>query len=144
LYFNAAILGGYTPKLELERRLIYNYALLGDTTGAFKVFRHLLSGSEASAEDYLVALYMAEQSNEISKARLWSLRAIERFPNDASLLAFASISERRSGDPAVADSMLEQALAADMNNTLALLEKAKSLRVAGRYSEAQILIETLL
>jgi Tfp pilus assembly protein PilF len=87
---------------------------------------------------------MAEQSNEFSKARLWSLRAVEKFPNDASLLAFASISERRSGDPLVADSMLEQALSVDTNNSLALLEKAKSLRVIGRYSEAQILIETLL
>jgi Tfp pilus assembly protein PilF len=118
--------------------------LLGDTNGAFKVFRHLLSSSEANPEDYLVALYMAEQSNEISKSRLWSLRAIEKFPTDSSLLAFASISERRSGDSTIADTMLEQALSLDMNNPLALLEKAKILRNTGRYSEAQILIETLL
>lgn len=28
LYFNSAVLNGYTPKTELERRLVYNYVLL--------------------------------------------------------------------------------------------------------------------
>ncbi len=28
LYFNSAVLNGYSPKTELERRLVYNYALL--------------------------------------------------------------------------------------------------------------------
>jgi tetratricopeptide (TPR) repeat protein len=144
LYFNAAILGGYTPKLELERRLIYNYALLGDTLGAFKVFRHLLSSPDATPEDYLVAIYLAEQSGEVSKARLWSLRAIEQFPQDPTLLTFASISERRSGEIIRANELLEQSLSIEANNPLALLEKARYLRMAGQYSEAQILIETLL
>ena len=87
---------------------------------------------------------MTEQSGETSKARLWSQRAIEKYPADSSLLAFASISERRSGETIIADALLEQALSYDKNNPLALLEKSKTLRASGNYSEAQVLMEALL
>lgn len=72
LYFNSAVLNGYTPKTELERRLVYNYVLLGDTVGAFKIFRFLLDESDALAEDYHIALFTAEQAEEFSKVSLWS------------------------------------------------------------------------
>jgi len=72
LYFNSAVLNGYTPKTELERRLVYNYVLLGDTTGAFKIFRFLLDEEDVLAEDYQIALFIAEQAREYSKVALWS------------------------------------------------------------------------
>ena len=41
LYLNNAIIAGYTPKTTLERRLAYNYSLLGDTVGMMKVLNYL-------------------------------------------------------------------------------------------------------
>ena len=72
LFFNNAVLNGYSPKEELERRLIYNYVLLGDYKGAFKVFRYLLESPKVTAEDFQVALFMASSNNERSKEVLWS------------------------------------------------------------------------
>ena len=72
LYFNAAVLNGYQPKTELERRLIYNYTLLGDNRDAYKIFRYLLEESDVSSEDFEIAIFMAIEGGEPSKASIWS------------------------------------------------------------------------
>lgn len=59
LYINNAILAGYTPKTDLERRLIYNYSMLGDTAGAMKVFGYLLQEVDLSEDDFAVAISFA-------------------------------------------------------------------------------------
>ena len=72
LYFNTAVLNGYAPKTELERRMIYNYFMLDDHKGMFKVFRYLLDESDVSVDDYTIAIYTAIDKHELSKASLWS------------------------------------------------------------------------
>lgn len=59
LYINNAILAGYTPKTDLERRLIFNYSLLGDTAGALKVFGYLLQETDLSEDDFAVGISFA-------------------------------------------------------------------------------------
>jgi tetratricopeptide (TPR) repeat protein len=122
LYFNNAVLNGYSPKTELERRLIYNYILLGDTKGAFKIFRYLLDESDVTAEDFEIALFLANQSEEYSKAHLWAQKWRSKFPESANILAFAGGALRRSGDQDEAEGLLRQAILLDGRNAIASLE----------------------
>jgi hypothetical protein len=59
LYFNNAILAGYTPKTNLERKLAYNYALLSDPVGMIKVLSYLLQESDVTEDDFGVAISLA-------------------------------------------------------------------------------------
>lgn len=59
LYLNNAILAGYAPKTDLERRLAYNYSLLGDTVGMMKVLGYLVQEHDASEDDFAVAISLA-------------------------------------------------------------------------------------
>jgi hypothetical protein len=71
LYFNTAVLNGYQPKTELERRMIYNYFVLDDHKSMFKVFRYLLDESDVNIDDYIIAIYTAIDKHELAKASLW-------------------------------------------------------------------------
>jgi tetratricopeptide (TPR) repeat protein len=71
LYFNTAVLNGYEPKTELERRMIYNYFVLDDHKSMFKVFRYLLDEPDVNMDDYIIAIYTAIEKRELSKASLW-------------------------------------------------------------------------
>lgn len=59
LYLNNAILAGYPHKVNLERQLAYNYSLLGDMVGMMKVLNYLLQESDATEDDYAVAISAA-------------------------------------------------------------------------------------
>ena len=144
LYFNAAVLGGYTPKVELERRLIYNYVLLGDSVWAFKVFNHLLASPEAQPEDFQIALYMSDQSKELIQFKTWSMQALTMFPNDATIRVFVSKSFAYSGDITDSEVALEWALALDPTNALGLIEQAKKYIAKGEYQSARESIDKLL
>lgn len=137
LYFNAAVLNGYTPKTELERRLIYNYSLLGDTRGAFKIFRYLLDEADVTSEDYEIAIFMAIEGGEPSKALLWSQKGISKFPEDDRLLAFAGGLKRETGDLEEAEALLRKALRIDGRNPIASLELGRLFIAKNDYTLAQ-------
>ena len=125
LYFNSAVLNGYTPKTELERRLIYNYVLLGDTTGAFKIFRFLLDENDVLPEDYHIALFISEQAQEYSKVSIWSKKGLLKFPEDAVLYAYAGVSLMRSLDLDEAEMSLRQAYKIDPKQPITTLNLGK-------------------
>lgn len=85
MYFNVAVVNGFEPKGDIERRLAYNYFLLKDTNGMNKVFRYILDGKDVTEEDFEIAIYSAIEGGEISKASNWSDKATKRFPKSAWL-----------------------------------------------------------
>jgi hypothetical protein len=85
MYFNTAVLNGYMPKTELERRLIYNYYTLGDIKSMFKIFRYLLKESDVKEDDFIIAVHTALQENDVSKGFLWANAGIEKF-GDSDML----------------------------------------------------------
>lgn len=141
LYFNSAVLNGYTPKTELERRLVYNYALLGDTPWAFKIFRFLLDENDVLPDDFHIALFMAEQAGEYSKVSLWSRKWLQKFPEDALVNAFAGVASRRKEDIQEAESYLLKAKNLDSKNPLVSLELARLYYQLQKYTEAREHIE---
>ncbi len=59
LYLNNAITAGYKNKSEIERRLAYNYAALGDHVGMLKVLAYLIQETDVTIDDYSVAISLA-------------------------------------------------------------------------------------
>ena len=80
LYLNNAVTAGYPNKTELERRLAYNYAAMGDHASMLKVLSYLLQESDVTEDDYAVAISLALRQWENIRAYAWSYSAIARFP----------------------------------------------------------------
>jgi tetratricopeptide (TPR) repeat protein len=74
LYLNNAIMAGYLPKTNLERRLAYNYSLLGDVVGMMKVLSYLLESEEATEDDFAVGISAAINEGEYDRAVRWAKR----------------------------------------------------------------------
>lgn len=74
LYLNNAILAGYQPKIDLERRLVYNYSLLGDHAGAMKVLNYLLQDDAITPDDFAVGISFALEQGENEKAESWAIQ----------------------------------------------------------------------
>ncbi|MDD2891795.1 MAG: tetratricopeptide repeat protein [Candidatus Gracilibacteria bacterium] len=87
MYFNAAVLNGYMPKTELERRLVYNYYMLDDKKGMLKVFRYLLKEEDVNENDFIIAVHMTTDANEWSKGFLWANEGLEKFKDSDMLYA---------------------------------------------------------
>ncbi len=79
LYLNNAIISGYQPKIDLERRLVYNYSLLGDTAWAMKVFAYLLQDEAITPDDFAVGISFALEQGENEKAESWAIQWLRKF-----------------------------------------------------------------
>lgn len=121
LYFNNAVMNGYRPKTELERRLVYNYYLMDDKKGTFKIFRYLLEEEDATNEDFEIAVFTAIEEKEYGKAYLWAEKGMAKFPENDRLVAMRGwVSEiRGEDDKAVKD--FAKALDMNRRNPIALL-----------------------
>jgi len=122
LYFNAAVINGYRPKTELERRLVYNYYLLGDKRSTFKIFRYLLEEADVTEEDFEIAIFTAIEEKEYGKATLWANTGIEKWPENDALIAMRGWAAllRDEEEWAIRDFTL--ALEKNRKNPIALLE----------------------
>lgn len=137
LYFNNAVINGYRPKTELERRLVYNYYLLGDKRGTFKIFRYLLDEADATKEDFEIAVFTAIEEREYGKAFLWAEKGMEKFPDDDRLVAMRGwVSQIRDEDEkAVKD--FTKALEMNRRNPIALLRFGILYKEKGDFQTAK-------
>lgn len=121
LYFNNAVMNGYRPKTELERRLVYNYYLLGDRKGTFKIFRYLLDEEDVTLEDFEIAVFTAIEEREYGKGFLWAEKGIAKFPDDDRLVAMRGWIHEIRGEEK--EALKDYAKSLDMNrrNAIALL-----------------------
>lgn len=83
MYFNSAIKNWYTPKINLERRLIYNYFMLENEKWILDVFTHLLKNEEAQIDDYTLWIYHAINQWKTLTAISWAKKWIELFPEES-------------------------------------------------------------
>lgn len=120
LYFNTAVINGYTPKTELERRLVYNYYLLGDKQSTFKIFRYLLEEPDVSEDDYVIAVQIATELRDGAKSFLWANKGIEKFPSSDMLYAERGNIYRVRNDLDYALADLNQSITLNPRNANAL------------------------
>lgn len=144
LYLNNAVTNGYPKKTEIERRLAYNYAAMQDYPSMIKVLSYLLQESDASEDDYAVAISLALQNGENVKAYAWSYSGMERFKNSEILTPLYLQSLRANGKTTEALSYIDSLGDAYKNNPLIALEKAISLYDVGKYDDAESLFLSLV
>jgi tetratricopeptide (TPR) repeat protein len=85
LYLNNAVIAGYKPKTNLERRLAYNYSLLGDIVGMMKVMGYLLAESDATVDDFAVGISTALHEEQYTRALSWAESGLARFPDSREI-----------------------------------------------------------
>ncbi len=125
LYFNNAIIAGYTPKTNLERMLAYNYFLLGDTVGMMKVLNYLLQESDATEDDYSVGISAAIDEGQFTRAESWARDGLYKYKDSHRITPLYIQSLRLQGQLDNASSLIQNTPESVMvENPNYLLEKA--------------------
>ncbi|MGE4444406.1 MAG: tetratricopeptide repeat protein [Candidatus Altimarinota bacterium] len=81
LYFNSALKNGFEPKIELQRKLAYNYYLSGDKRSMLNVFGYLVDEKGATIDDFSLGIYHAILEGRNANAITWANKGIEKFKN---------------------------------------------------------------
>jgi tetratricopeptide (TPR) repeat protein len=75
LYYNAALENWFEPKIELERKLAYNYYLLWDKRLMLNMFSYLINEENSTIDDYSLWIYNTilewRTLNAISRSEKW-------------------------------------------------------------------------
>ncbi len=145
LSLNNAILAGYTPKTDLERRLAYNYSLLGDTAGLMKVINYLLQENDVREDDYAVGISVAIVEGDLPHAKTWSLDGIKKFESSTMLTPLYIETLRLLGERDAAEMIISNADTASSlrENPNFLLQEAILLFEQGKYDDAKRKFENL-
>jgi tetratricopeptide (TPR) repeat protein len=144
LYLNNAIIAWYTPKINLERRLSYNYALLWDTVGMLKVLNYLLRSDGVSDDDFAVAVSVALDEWELPKADLWAREGMARFPESQKIAPLAIEALRLKGEYDNASAIIQNTSEKDREeNPNYLLQEAILLYDLGDLESAKDIFEEL-
>lgn len=134
LYFNNAIIAGYTPKTNLERRLAYNYSLLGDTLGMIKVLSYLLQEPDVTEDDFAVAISLALSRGENVRAFAWAQEGMRQFPYSPIVFPLYLSSLRVNGQSDQILTLIQSATGSLANLPTVRLEKGIELL---QYTETQ-------
>ncbi len=81
LYFNSALKNGFEPKIELQRKLAYNYYLSWDKRSMLNVFWYLIDEKWATIDDFSLWIYHAILEWRNANAITWANKWIEKFKN---------------------------------------------------------------
>lgn len=75
LYYNWALKNWFEPKIELQRKLIYNYYLSWDKRSMLNIFSYLLNEENSTIDDFSLWIYHAilewRTPNAISRSEKW-------------------------------------------------------------------------
>ena len=160
LYFNNAVTGGYMPKNVVERKLAYNYGILGMNDNMFQVLGHLLENPDVSELDITNALFLVLTEKQLTLAQKWVKIGMDKFPSSPDVLSLRAWYMRLAGNPDTALIILDDILQKNPNHLIALvqagiihaekwemdiakslLEKAKQIDAGGTWADT---IETYL
>lgn len=122
LYFNNAILGGYKPKNIVERKLAYNYGILGMNENMFQVLWHLVENPDATELDITNALYLALTENRLDLAERWIKTGVEKSPDSPDLLSLRAWYMRLTDNRETGLAILNTVLAKNPNQLIALVQ----------------------
>lgn len=136
LYLNNAVTAGYPHKTELERRLAYNYAALGDHASMLKVLSYLLQETDVTEDDYAVAISLALRQGENIRAYAWSYAAIIRFPGSQILTPLYISALRLNGRSHEIPSYIQTLSDELAGHPLIQLEYATSMLDEGKIDQA--------
>lgn len=122
IYFNKAVLGGYKPKIVVERKLAYNYYVLDLPKNMFQVLGYLMLEPDMTEADATNAIYLALVHGETRNASEWITIGKEKFSNSDNILGLEAWYLRTTNDSAGAQTIVDNILARNENHLIALVQ----------------------
>lgn len=138
MYYNNAIKNLYKPKIDLERRLAYNYFLLKEDKKMLSIFYSLLKEADVEMTDYSLGIYNAIMLGENTLAQIWIKKAMEKYPKEEIFYWYNWWIFREAGDLTKAREELEKWLAINSRNPMITLNMAYLLEREWKYPMALI------
>jgi len=105
----------------VERKLAYNYYVLGLYKNMFQVLGYLVLENDATEADITNAIYLALVHEEPRNAEAWITLGKKRFPSSASILALEAWYLRIGGKTSEAQLIIDEILAKN-DNVIALVQ----------------------
>ncbi len=126
-FFQYSLRNGFTPELEIHRRIAHEADALEETSLALEQYSALLRLPEARKDDLEDAVQLALRREQREEGYTIATKGVERWPNDARALYLLGWTAAEIGRNDEANRALEQAL--NINPTFtAALELQKKLR----------------
>lgn len=138
LYYNNALKYWYSPKVDLERRLAYNYYLLKEDKKMLSTFSQLLNENEVEITDFSLWIYNAVMLWENLLANIWIEKAIKKYPKEEIWYWYKWWIYRENWDLDKAKEYLEKWLSMNSRNPMITLNMAYLLEKQEKYSLALI------
>lgn len=134
---NRAILAGYQPKIDVERKVIMVDAALKNYEHMMSVFAYILKDEKATENDYLTALLVATLMERKDELLRWSDQAMQNWGQDADILAYRAIAYMTNNNISEAETLLRNI---PKETTITLYAQALLALYQGDTSQAQELI----
>lgn len=138
MYYNNAIKNLYTPKIDLERRLAYNYYLLKEDKKMLSMFYSLLREPDVEVTDFSLWIYNAIMLWETTLAQIWIKKAMEKYPKEEVFYGYNWWIFRESWNLVKAREELEKWLKINPRNPMITLNMAYLLEREWKYPMALI------
>lgn len=138
LYYNAAIKNWYKNKIDLKRKLIYNYHLLWDQNGMMKVFTFLIEEDDYEIDDISLAIYHAIINKKVLKAISWANSAIKKYPEEEIFYWYLWWIYREEWDYKKSEKYLKKWLKMNLRNPMICLNYWYLLELKEEYKKALI------
>jgi tetratricopeptide (TPR) repeat protein len=143
LYLNNAVTAWYQHKTEIERRLAYNYGALGDTASMLKVLSYLIQETDATEDDFAVAISLALSQWENTRAYAWAYTAMDKYKNSVLLMPLYFSASRINGKFNDIITYIEALSDEIASSPLIQLEYAIALHELGNNDKALLLFTTI-
>ncbi|MDQ7009834.1 MAG: hypothetical protein Q9M94_06075 [Candidatus Gracilibacteria bacterium] len=146
IYFIKALKSGYKNKVDISRRLIYNYYLHGESTDKMIAeFKNLIeNGDGLNSTDYSLAIYYTLINGENNLANKWTSKALQLFPKDDNFYGYKGWIYKESGDYDKAEYYLKQGLKLNIGNPLINLNMGLINADKGKLLKAKIFLKNTI
>lgn len=134
---NRAILAGYQPKIDVERKVIMVDAALKNYEHMMSVFAYILKDEKATENDYLTALLVATLMERKDELLRWSDQAMQNWGQDPDILAYRAIAYMTNNNISEAETLLKNI---PKETTITLYARALLALYQGDTSQAKELI----
>ena len=142
MYFNVALKKWYSEELGLRRKIIYNYAKLGQKKAMLSEFDKLLSLKNINIDDITLAAYYNILAEQEIKALKYIELGIKKFPKDPIFYGYLWWIYRENGDLEKSEKYLNKWYKMDSKHPFILLNLWYLEEQKQNYSKAIVYFST--
>lgn len=116
------MLGGYKPKIVVERKLAYNYYVLDLPKNMFQVLGYLMLEPDVTEADATNAIYLALVHGETRNAGEWITIGRAKFSDSENILGLQAWYLRITNNSTEAQTIVDNILSRNENHLIALVQ----------------------